>query len=330
MRRAVLWTVLVAGLAGALVAATWTTVTVWLDEPMKFKGKVTLHIAPGSAFRDVAAELHHIGVVKRPELLSAYARFTGQAANIKAGLHILEPPLTPRSLLDALVNRAPRRDVKVTFAEGSNIWQVADELAEAGVCGRAEFLEVAAPFEGRLFPDTYYFHKESAPQWVVRALTGKFHEVYEELRKEHPGPYDGGLDDVGIVTLASLVEEEARVDDERPRIARVFFNRLAKGMRLQTDPTCVYSEKAYTQVPTPRHCKDPDNRWSTYVIEGLPPSPISSPGRASLLAAMAPSPAKEDRELLFFVAKQDGTGAHHFSSTFAEHSEAVELHLKRR
>lgn len=330
MRRAVFTVVLLCGLVGAVAAATWTTVTRWVDAPMVFEGKVTLHIAPGSAFRDVAAELSHIGVVKRPELLGLFARYTGQASRIKAGRHVVEPPLTPRQLLHILVDKAPRRDVLVTLPEGSNIWQVGDALAAAQVCGRDEFVRAAAGREGRLFPDSYFFNPGAAPQNVVKALTARFDEVWGELAKAHPKPHPAGLSDAAVLTLASLVEEEAQLASERPRIARVLYNRLAKGMRLETDPTCVYSEEAYAEVPSPRRCKDPDNRWSTYMIPGLPPSAISSPGRASLEAALAPSTSKDDAALLFFVAKRDGTGGHHFSRTYAEHSNAVNRYLKRR
>ncbi len=330
MRRSVLLAVLVFGLIGGLAAATWTTVRSWVDSPLQFQGRATLHIPPGAAFRDVAAELHYIGIIRRPELFTLYARYKGLASKIKAGRHKLEPPLTPRGLLDILVNKAPRRDVKVTIPEGSNVWQVADLMEAAGVCGRGEFLEAVPGFEGRLFPDTYFFHPGAAPQWVIRALTNKFNEVWRSIGGDKPGPKAGGLAELGVLTLASLVEEEAQLAEERPRIARVFYNRLAKGMRLETDPTCVYAEATYTEVPSPKRCKDPANRWSTYVIPGLPPTPISSPGRASMQAALAPSSDKADAELLYFVARRDGTGGHHFSRTYAEHSKAVTRYLKGR
>ncbi len=330
MRRVVFLTVLVLGLIAAVAGAAWTTATQWLDAPLPLDGRVTLHVPPGAAFRDVALELKYIGAIRRPEMLTLYARYKGDAGRIKAGKFVLEQPLTPRSLLDILVNSAPRRDVRVTIPEGSNIWQVADAMHSSGICDRRAFLLFAGNAEGRLFPDTYYFNPGAAAPTVMKAMSERFDAVWAELRKAHPGPLPAGLNSRGVLTIASLVEEEAQVAEERPRIARVFYNRLAKRMRLETDPTCVYGESTYKEVPSPKRCKDPDNRWSTYMIPGLPPGPISSPGKASLEAALAPSERKGDDKVLFFVAKRDGTGAHHFSQTYAEHSRAVDRYLKRR
>jgi len=274
--------------------------------------------------------LAHVGIVRRPRLLTLLARWQGVAARIKAGRHVLKPPLTPRTLVHALVHNPPRRDVKVTVPEGSNVWQTAGILAAAGICERDAFLAAVKGLEGRLFPDTYFFHPGAKPAQVARAMRARFDTVWAGLRREHPGPIPQGLSDEQALIMASLVEEEAQLAKERPVIARVFYNRLLRKMRLETDPTCVYGPDTYEEVPSPRRCKDPDNRWSTYVIHGLPPGPISSPGRASLEAAIAPSTREGDDRLLFFVARRDGRGGHHFSRTYDEHSRAVRQYLKGR
>ncbi|CAN0576160.1 unnamed protein product [Laminaria digitata] len=131
-----------------------------------------------------------------------------------------------------------------------------------------------------------------------------------------------------VVILASIVERETNHDPERDLVARVFLNRLERDMRLQTDPTCVYGEETYDKIPSPTYCKNPLNRYSTYIIDGLPPGPISNPGLASLKASLIPANSDDARRYLFFVAKRDGSGAHHFTRTFAEHREAIKKYLK--
>lgn len=322
-----------AGVVAGVSGAAWRTVGRWLDAPLPTGGRaaIEVEVPPGASFGALAERLRDDGLLDRPELLTLYARWAGLAGSVKAGRHLLETPVTPRSLVERLVRESPRRDRRVTLPEGSNVWQVADALAAAGLADRAAFLAAAEGHEGRLFPDTYDLDPGTPPERIVAVLRARFDAVWADLRRAHPeGPGGGGLSDDQLVTLASIVEEEARVADERPRIARVLHNRLAGKMRLQCDPTCVYGEATWREVPTPRRCHDPDSRWSTYVIDGLPPTPISSPGRASLLAALAPSDAAEDADVLYFVALRDGTGRHHFSRTLAEHTAAVDRHLKGR
>jgi len=333
MRRAVLLVVLAIGLAAGAVTATWRTFSDWLSTPLPLSGPVEVEVPPGLTFRAVVGHLVDAGVVDRPEMFSLYARWRGQREAVQAGRHVFTPPATPRDVLARLVAGTPRQEVRVTLPEGSNVWQVAARLAATGACDERAFLKAAEGHEGRLFPDTYRFYPSTPAAEVVKLLTARFDEVWADVRAAHPVRVASlmathGLSVDDLVTLASMVEEEARVASERPRIARVFYNRLARGMRLETDPTCVYGEKTWHEVPSPARCKDPGNRYSTYVHAGVPPGPISSPGRASLEAVVAPSTAKADAGLLFFVARRDGTGAHHFSATYAEHGKAVRRYLK--
>jgi len=335
VRRRVLLVVLLVGLASGAITATWRSVRTWLDRPLPLVGPVEVEVAPGLPFRSVVERLTQAGVVDRPELFSLYARWRGQRERVQAGMHVFAPPMTPRDVLERLVAGTPRPEARVTVPEGSNIWQVARRMAAAGVCSEARFLEAAESLEGRLFPDTYRFYPNTPAAEVVEALHSRSRAVLSEVLATHQVSAAAlkvthSLSDDDLVTLASLVEEEARVADERPRIARVFYNRLARGMRLETDPTCVYGATTWQEVPSPARCKDPKNRYSTYVIDGLPPGPISSPGRASLEAVVSPSKRPEDADLLFFVARRDGSGAHHFSATLAEHSRAVRRYLQRR
>ena len=335
MRRPVLAVVLLVGLGAGAVTATWRTVRAWLDRPLPLPGPVTVEVAPGLPFRSVVARLAQEGVVDRPELFSLYARWREQRERVKAGTHVFTPPMTPRDVLDLLVAGTPRPEARVTVPEGSNVWQTARLFAAAEVCPEQAFLAAADGLEGRLFPDTYRFYPGTPATRVVERLHGRFRRVFAELLATHVARAadlkgEHSLTDDDLLVLASLVEEEARLPAERPRIARVFYNRLARGMRLETDPTCVYGPITWQEVPSPARCRDPKNGYSTYVIDALPPGPISSPGRASLEAVLAPSDAPADAKLLYFVARRDGTGAHQFSASYAAHSQAVRRHLQRR
>ncbi|MCB9534713.1 MAG: endolytic transglycosylase MltG [Myxococcales bacterium] len=303
-----------------------------LDRPMGPAGTVQVEIPKGASFRAVTRILADAGVLDDPLTFELYGRYRNAGHTIKAGVYTVDRAWTPRRLLDELASGALPPQVRVTLPEGLNRWQVADALAEAGLVDRDAFLQRVAreQLEGRLFPDTYDFHPDADLDTVVRRLTRRFDAVLAELTAGRPDAEAlraDGPERQRLLILASLVEKEARTDRDRPLVARVFENRLARGMKLQTDPTCVYDAALYTQVPHPRYCRDPKNRYSTYVIDGLPPGPIANPGRAALKATLNPALGPEAEKLLFFVARRDGSGEHHFSATLAEHERAVRRHL---
>jgi UPF0755 protein len=162
---------------------------------------------------------------------------------------------------------------------------------------------------------------------VLERLVERTQAVHSELRANAgEGPYTAAeLDWSEVIVLASLVEREAAVAEERSRIARVFINRLLRGMPMQSDPTCTYSEDTYNERPTRALCRDAQSRYSTYVIPRLPPTPIASPGRAAIQAVLSPS---DDADLLYFVSMEDGTGRHAFAATLDEHNANVRRYLR--
>jgi len=226
------------------------------------------------------------------------------------------------------------------------IFHIAERLEALQVCSRQAFLDAARDprllhehdvpgesFEGYLFPDTYEMDRGTSATDIVVRLHEKWESEWAKIEEARPDAIGAmktqyGLSAHDVVTLASIVVKETNHDPERPTVARVFLNRIQRGMKLQTDPTCVYGEETFRDVPSPGACKDKLNRYSTYVIEGLPPGPISNPGRASLEAALSPDKGKDAREYLFFVAKRDGTGAHFFSKTYEEHKRAIDRYLR--
>jgi UPF0755 protein len=302
----------------------------YLDRPMG-QGHQTVVIPEGSSYREAVNALYSAGVVTDWTVFYWMGRWRGIDRGIKAGTYAVNRAWTPRQLMDRLGKGALPQQTRLTIPEGYNRWQIADRLAQMGV-DRKAFLQLVRErdLEGRLFPDTYYIKPGSTAAQLADMMARRFDGVFAKLLEGHPdaAKYADPARRRQLIIMASLVEEEAITDRDRGLVARVFYNRIAKGMRLQTDPTCVYGERLYKKVPHPRYCKDPKSRYSTYVIKGLPPGPISNPGKAALNAALRPASAPGTEELLYFVARRDGSKEHAFSRTFAEHKAAVRKYLK--
>ncbi len=318
--------------AGAAAAYGWHRLGS-LDAPLSAEGgTATVEIEPGMSFAGIVDRLHAEGLIRDPLVFELYGRYLGVGGRLKAGTYAVDTRQTPRALLRALEAGTLPPEARVTIPEGFNRWQIADLLAEQGLVDRADFLTRVerGDLEGRLFPDTYRFRPEAGAEAVLDVLTARFEAVHAEVLAAAPPaarPQDAAAVRRHIV-LASLIEKEGRTPRDRRLIARVFHNRLARGMKLQTDPTCVYDARWYREVPHPRYCKNPENRYSTYVIDGLPPGPIANPGRDALAAALEPATGDRAEKLLYFVARRDGTGEHHFSETYAEHQRAVQRYLR--
>ena len=290
---------------------------------------------PGASADWIARQLAALGFVRHPLVFRAFVHGRGVGQSLRAGEYALDSSLS----LAAVVGKLVRGDVvrhEITFPEGKNLAEAA-EIAAAKKIDGAAFLAAAKDpslirdldpkakdLEGYLFPDTYDLPRtgDTAALLVAR-MVGRFRSV---IGPELPRIAATKMTVRDVVTLASIVELETARVDERPRIAAVFLNRLAKGMLLQTDPTVIYAlKKKGTWNGNIRH-KDLelDSPFNTYRVAGLPPGPIASPGREALLAVLQPAPVKD----LYFVSRNDGS--HQFSETLAEHNRAVDLYQKRR
>ncbi|HVV17752.1 MAG TPA: endolytic transglycosylase MltG [Polyangia bacterium] len=315
------------------------------------QGKVEIEIPPGAGAGEVADRLAAAGLIGNPAIFRLYAGQRGVASRFKAGKYEIAAPASPRQILEVLVKGAADELVAVVIPPGKNLVDVAEILDAAGITPRAAVLMKAsdpafaaelglpgATLEGYLFPDTYKLRPHTPAARALIPMVRRHRQVFAELKATHAASVAElkktlGFDDAKIVTLASIVEKETGRGEERPRIAQVFINRLRfptfSPKLLQTDPTIIYG----CTVATPRSAAclkwdgrirriqldDRDNPYNTYTHEGLPPGPISNPGRAALEAVMAP----DRTPFLYFVAKADGTGSHYFSKTVAEHNAAV-------
>lgn len=288
---------------------------------------VDLLVPAGASSQHIARLLDSVGLIDHPQLFSAYARFQGAASHLKAGRYRLASGSSYAELLEILRSGAVVT-VPLTIPEGLTIREVAGRIAEyAGESAESvqAFLEdstrvtelgVPGPtLEGYLFPETYRFAEGVGVEVIVGEIVGRYRAFWGEAERVQAAAL--GLGEREVVTLASIVEEEARVGEERPVIARVYLNRLDIGMLLQADPTVQYA----LGEPKPRLLyRDieavADHPYNTYTQPGLPPGPIASPGQASLRAALDPA----DHDFLFFVARIDGS--HEFTRTVREHNNA--------
>jgi UPF0755 protein len=296
---------------------------------------LTLTVEPGMGVRRIGQQLHQMGLVRHPDLFRAVVTARGVGGQLKAG----EYALSGRVTLEGIVDKLARGDVVrrvVTFPEGSDLEAMAQLASTQGIAPAA-FREAARnvaliadldpqaqDLEGYLFPDTYdVTRRPDAPSVLVRRMVQRFRDV---ITPELPAVMAAGRTVREVATLASVVELETALPQERPRVAAVFVNRLSKHIPLATDPTIIYAlRKAGRWDGNIRRADlDIDSPYNTYRRAGLPPGPIASPGRASLQAAIHPAQSDE----LYFVSRNDGS--HHFSRTLAEHQQAVAYYQRGR
>ena len=288
-------------------------------------------IPEGASFRKTAAILEQQGVITDPLLFVLLAKIKKAEYSIKAGQYSITLPVTPLDIIDKLV-RGEVVLISVTIPEGSNLFDIARILEQAGLKPSADVLRKATDggfarsmglednetMEGFLFPDTYKFCRSMHLDQMLTRMAVRFRDVFAlELQA---APAAGGLSPRQLVVLASLVEKEAANPSERAVIAGVFYNRLKLGMRLECDPTVAYGARledpSFTGRLRKKHLQAA-NSYNTYQIKGLPAGPICNPGLASLRAVLKPASV----DYLFFVSRNNGT--HQFSRTLEQHNRAV-------
>ena len=282
-------------------------------------------IPAGATLGSAADSLHRVGLIRSTALFRLYAMATGNERAIKAGRYRFAcDDATWGGMLHRLALGPDER--RLTVPEGYRLTEIVPLIATAvgapedsvwtavrDTALRRE-LDIPTPdLEGYLFPDTYHLAYGTPPEEVVRTMVRRFQEMWDPEWDAHVRARAMNRHD--IVTLASIVEKEARLDAERPVIAAVYHNRLRDGMPLQADPTVQYARGQHTNRVLYRDLEI-ESPYNTYRNAGLPPGPIAAPGRASLEAAVFPA----DVPYKFFVAHPDGH--HEFRVTFREHTEA--------
>ncbi len=302
-------------------------------------------IAPGTGTRAIAAQLERAGVLRSRYAFDLLRAVKG--GKLMAGEYRFNRPAAASEVYARMV-RGDVYSIPVTIPVGYNIFEIAQAVENASLGSRDDFLAAersetsligdlspnAPSLEGFLFPDTYRFGRHSTPADMLAAMVKRFRQVWTQLGMKMPaGPEQvlqgeipkGYMSEIAqTVTLASLVEKEVNQDSERPLVAGVFVNRLAKGIPLATDPSVIYAAQMEGRYRGAIYASDlqSDSPYNTYRRAGLPPGPISNPGVAALKAALAP--ARTD--YLYFVA--DAEGHSRFSATLKEHTEQVEAYRR--
>lgn len=327
-------------LAVAIVFVTQRIIVHYLDSARDVEGRdVTFVIEQEESVNSIANRLHEDGLIRSPSYFRFIVGFTGDDQDIFAGEHELSSSMTTAQIIDAITSEEAGtiQAVTVQFIEGWRAEQFADTLLEAGLIESTDaFMEAThlprwnnefdflhtrpsgVGLVGYLFPDTYSFRTDSTPEDIIFVLLSNFDErVPPELRAEAA---EIGLTLHQAVTLASIIEREAAIAEERTIISSVYSNRLANSMPLQADPTVQYElgePGNWWPVLTGADLQR-TGRYNTYLNPSLPPGPICNPGLASIEAALNP----DETDYIFFVAT--GDGSHAFARTFEEHQANIE------
>jgi UPF0755 protein len=331
----------------ALALVGWLFVVYPQRAPDRRGRERVVRIPAGASVDEAAAILAREDVIADPFVFAVYARLLGATTRLRDGEIALRDDMTPHTVLMRIARGLGLASVEVLVPEGFSRFEIAARLDHWGVCAPDAFLAAtedeallaeleipAASAEGYLFPDTYVFHEGDDPDAVIRTFVAAYRRNAASLIAERDGSLDDlGLDAHAILTLASIVEEEAAVEEERPIIAGVFLNRLRSAtflprQRLQADPTVSYGCRVLPDLApscagfdgriTTAMLEDSANPYNTYRHAGLPPGPITNPGLASIRAVLSPTA----HDYLYFVAR--GGRRHAFSATFERHLDGVD------
>ncbi len=308
--------------------ALWLYVYATTPAPKLENETVTIFIPRGMPTTEIISELADSQLIRQDLRLFILMKYHQNELNLQAGEFALHTNQTPIALLKELSTARPV-EYQITLPEGFTVEETAALFAQQGWADSQRFVQLCydptfiaelelpevASLEGYLFPDTYNFKKPRiSEERLIKMLVDRSTKVYQKLVENQQR--STALTRHQIYTLASIVEKESAQDAEREIIASVFLNRLKKKMRLQSDPTVYYGLGMPKRKLTRKDLAD-QSPYNTYVIKGLPPGPICSPGAASLVAVLSPA----ETDYYYFVAKNDGS--HQFSKNLSDHNRAV-------
>jgi UPF0755 protein len=333
MRAALSLLLLLVLLAGAAWLA-WFGLGWQMDQPTAITQPMRVQVAPGSSLRSTLLALQQQGALRHAHLVELYLRLHGPAPRLQSGTYELPAHASAREVLDQLISGRVVLE-SVTVVEGWSFAQMRTALdAHPDVAHQLRGLSApqlmealgheGEPAEGRFFPDTYRFAAGTSDRRILE-------RAYERMQAELDAAWSSRAPDLPLANpdealiLASIVEKETGREDERPKVAAVFVNRLRLGMRLQSDPTVIYGLGEDYDGHIHSRDLETDTPYNSYTRAGLPPTPIALPGAAALQATLHPAAS----DALYFVATGNGDGTHHFSATLAEHDVALRAYLHK-
>ena len=306
---------------------------------------ITFTVDAGATPASVISKLSAEGRLRHSDFWPLLIREHQTTRCIKRGEHTLASNASSLDFLRLLCTNGASKGDTFTVPEGWTRFHLARAMEQAHLGSRDNLVRATGndgdaalrtfdgalrdSAEGLLFPDTYAISPDQPRKTLITRMRQRFDDVWAEeatpnrladLKERY------GLSPYEIVILASLVEREAMVADERPRIAQVFYNRIKTHMRIQSDPTCTYGPATFDKQPTAAMCRDKESRFSTYLLPSLPPTPIAAIGRSSLRAALNPS---GEPDIFYFVAIADGSNRHRFAATLDDHNRNVRDYIDR-
>jgi UPF0755 protein len=325
---------LIAAVLLLLLFLTWFSIEFYRAKKTQ-PDTVLFEVEKGQTVREIALNLKKNGLIKKEWPIVIGYRIFFSTQSLKAGEYALEIPASPKNILHVLSEGSVHLH-SITIPEGLIIEEIANLLDFEGFAAKQDFLMFASDVsfissidrdatdcEGYLFPETYHFVKGTSAKEIVAAMVSQFTSVFTHEWMERAE--DIGMSTRDVVTLASLIEKETSLPEEKRLVSAVFHNRLRIGMKLDCDPTIIYALKREGRFKDRLRTKDLifDSPFNTYLYSGLPPGPIANPGKDSLEAALYPA----DEKFLYFVSRNDGS--HQFSQTFREHQNAVNKYQRR-
>ncbi|KNF09876.1 ABC transporter substrate-binding protein [Gottschalkia purinilytica] len=295
--------------------------------------KISITIPQGSNTQSIAKILKDNGLIRNEFIFRITSKLEKKDSSYKAGVYLLSNGMNQDQIMKELISGgASNSDTKFTIPEGFELKQIAEKLSKQGIVNKEKFLSLTSKvsnfsseyeflkevpqdssLEGFLYPDTYEIYKGATEEEIIKKMLNNFNKIYTNEIKNKGKQI--GLDTNKIITLASIIEREAKIDSERPMVSAVFHNRLKKNIMLESCATVQYILGERKEVLTYKDLKI-KSEYNTYLNRGLPPSPIASPGIKSIMAAVDPA----NVDYLFFVANKDGS--HTFTKTYEEHIKA--------
>lgn len=293
-----------------------------ISKPLKISDSEVVTVQEGDSFYSIIKRLSTEKKIKSPLAIKIYAKLTGLNLEVVPGSHTLENNMSIKELAETLKSTTNLNTVTITIPEGFNIEDIAGRLQEQGLCTKDEFLNAVKEYplpsyvkdnpdkrynlEGFLFPDTYNFENGVKPEYIIEKMVSRFEEVWKEITQN----VDVKEEDIErIINVASVIEKEARVDEDRPLIASVIQNRINKDMPLQIDATVIYAHGYYIENVRNRHLAI-ESKYNTYLHKGLPVGPICNPGAPSIKAVLNPATT----DYLFYLLASDDE--HYFTNNY--------------
>ncbi|MCB9030437.1 MAG: endolytic transglycosylase MltG [Deltaproteobacteria bacterium] len=332
--RLVGWLAVICIPLGIIAGGSIFSVKDYLLEPIDAQSteKIVVEVKPGTSFRSAAKLLEKEGLIKRWWSLEIISRLK-RNNTIVAGEYELSKSMKPADILEKLLTGDILKRI-VLFKEGTSVKELGKIVEAAGLGSNAEFTKTlfdpkiiesagvgGGSFEGYLFPDTYHFTRPISARDIIWTMLERGEKIWADNPAYQEQAVQLGMSRHEILTLASIIEKESGNVDEQPFISSVFHNRLADGMRLESDPTAVYAIPGFSGKIYRKHIET-ITPYNTYQIDGLPPGPICSPGHSAIKAALYP--AKSNYR--YFVS--DARGGHIFSVTLKEHNRAVQFYRR--